>query len=155
MAERVTRGWKPFVKGQKVWLEAKNLRIQTTSRKLTPKREGPFTIIDVLGPLTYRLVLPKTWKIHNVFHATLLTPYKENDTHGPNFPQPPAELVDGEDEFEVEAIVGHRQNRARRRHEFLIKWKGWPTAENTWEPTSHLTNASQLLKEYKTRHNLT
>ena len=36
------------------------------------KREGPFTITEVLGPVTYRLNLLATWRIHNVFHATLL-----------------------------------------------------------------------------------
>ena len=39
--------------------------------------------------LSYQLEILKSWKIHPVFHASLLTPYKENDIHGPNFPQPP------------------------------------------------------------------
>ena len=71
------------------------------------KRQGPFEILEVLGPLTYRLQLPKQWKRHAVFHATLLTPYHENATHGPNFLEPPPDLVDGEEEYEVEAIVSH------------------------------------------------
>ena len=29
------------------------------------------------------------------FHASLLTPYKGNDIHGPNFPQPPPDLING------------------------------------------------------------
>ena len=59
---------------------------------MAPKREGPFEIIDVLGPLTYRLNLPETWKIHNVFHASLLRRYRENDIYGPNYERPLAEL---------------------------------------------------------------
>ena len=39
------------------------------------KHEGPFEIKEVIGPVTYPLKLPETWKIHNVFHATLLRPY--------------------------------------------------------------------------------
>ena len=61
-------------------------------------QEGPFTITKVMGPLTYQLKLPKTWKVHNIFHANLLSPYKENEVHGPNFLQPPPELVEGEEE---------------------------------------------------------
>ena len=54
------------------------------------KREGPFEIIEVIGPVTYWLKLPQTWKIHNVFHAALLQQYKENQVYGANFDRPPA-----------------------------------------------------------------
>lgn len=147
MKERRTKGFVKFAKGQKVWLEAKNLRLKLPSRKLAPKREGPFVISDVLGPVTYRLKLPKTWKIHPNFHASLLSPYKENDTHGPNFLSPPPEIIGGEDEYEVEAIINHRDSRNGRR--FLIKWKGYPTSANSWEPRSLLTNAADVLAEYE------
>ena len=42
------------------------------SQKMAPKWEGPFQIKEVLGPVTYQLKLPEPWKIHKVFHATLL-----------------------------------------------------------------------------------
>jgi hypothetical protein len=32
--------------------------------------------------VTYQIKLPTTWKIHNMFHATLLRQYKENDVYG-------------------------------------------------------------------------
>ena len=54
-----------------------------------PKREGPFMIIEVLRLGTYWLQLLTSWKIHNAFHATLLQPYKENETYGENFTEPP------------------------------------------------------------------
>ena len=66
MMERTTRKTKPFKVNDKVWLESKNLKIPYESRKLSPKREGPFLIKEVLGPVTYRLALPKQWKIHNI-----------------------------------------------------------------------------------------
>ncbi|KAF8660467.1 hypothetical protein AX16_001621 [Volvariella volvacea WC 439] len=62
------------------------------------KREGPFTITKVLGPITFRLELPEQWKIHNVFHASLLTPYRENEVHGPNFLTPPPDIINDEEE---------------------------------------------------------
>ena len=76
---------------------------------MKPKREGPFTITEVLGPVTYKLQLLKIWRIHNVFHATLLHPYKENSVHGENFAEPPPELVEGEEVYEVETILNHRK----------------------------------------------
>ncbi|THH18245.1 hypothetical protein EUX98_g8992 [Antrodiella citrinella] len=152
MTERITRGFKPFIKGEKVWLESRNLRFITDHKKLAPKRQGPFIITEVLGPLTYRLKLPPMWKIHDVFHASLLTPYRENDTHGPNFLMPPPDIVDGEEEWEVEAILNHRKFRGKQ--QYLIKWKDFPTSHNTWELMAHLGNAKEQIEEYKKKHRI-
>jgi hypothetical protein len=78
-------------------------------KKIGSKREGPFEITKVIGPVTYQLKLPKTWKIHNVFHAALLRQYKETEVYGANFPKPPPELIEGEEVYEVEKIIRHRK----------------------------------------------
>ena len=85
MADRIKSTFTPFKKGQKVWLDSRHLKTNY-HKKMAPKREGPFEIEEVLGPLTYRLKLPESWRIHNVFHATLLRPYKENEIYGENYP---------------------------------------------------------------------
>jgi len=76
--------------------------------KLAPRREGPFTISEKISNLSYQLQLPAQWRIHPIFHASLLTPYKENDIHGTNFLEPPLDLVEGEPEYEVEVIIAHQ-----------------------------------------------
>ena len=85
MTERSSRRFTPWKVGDKVWLEATYLHLHYPSNKLTPKHHSPFEITQVLSPLTYHLHLPPTWKVHDVFHTTLLFPYRETDTHGPNF----------------------------------------------------------------------
>ena len=62
-----------------------------------------------MSPAVYQVEIPKHWKIHNVFHTNLITPYKETELHGPNFTQPPPDLVDGEEEYEVEKIIDMKQ----------------------------------------------
>jgi hypothetical protein len=83
----------------------------------------------------------------------LLTPYKETKLYGNNETRPPPNLVQGNKEFEVEAILTHRlyKNHETR---YLIKWKGYDTSENTWEPESNLNNAEEELDNYKKHHNL-
>ena len=103
---------------QKVWLEGRNLKILYATKKLAPKQEGPFTIKEVLTPLSYRLDLLKQWKIHPVFHAALLTPYRETEMHGPNFLNLPPDLIEGEKEYEVEAIIAHKKKG--RGYYFLV-----------------------------------
>jgi hypothetical protein len=97
-----------FKKDQKVWLDTRNLKM-SHHKKIAPKREGPFEINEVLGPVTYRLKLPESWKIHNVFHAALLRPDFENEVYGNNYPRPLPELLEGEEVYEVETILRHRK----------------------------------------------
>jgi hypothetical protein len=71
IANRKQSKFIPFKKNQKVWLDTRNLKM-SHHKKIAPKQEGPFEIDEVLGPVTYQLKLPESWKIYNVFHATLL-----------------------------------------------------------------------------------
>ena len=75
MARHTSREQTTFQKGDKVLLESTNLKLPYPYQKLAPKWEGLFTIAEVLGPVTYKLNLPKKWRIHPVFHAVLLTAY--------------------------------------------------------------------------------
>jgi Integrase zinc binding domain len=61
----------PFKLCDQVWLDTRNLKT-SHHKKIGPRREGPFEITRVIGPVTYQLKLPTTWRIHNVFHTTLL-----------------------------------------------------------------------------------
>ena len=45
------------------------------------------------------------------------------------------------DEYQVEKIVDvHRSRSNPADVKYLIKWKGWPSKYNTWEPLEHLQN---------------
>jgi hypothetical protein len=82
-----------------------------------------------------------------VFHASLLSPYQETTAHGPNFLRPPPDLIDGEEEFEVERIISHRRHGRSRTLQYLVKWKGYPESNNTWEPAAQI-HAPDLLQAY-------
>ena len=118
MANQKQSKFTPFKKGQKVWLDTRNFKTGHY-KKITPKHEGPFEIEEVLGPVTYRLKLPESWKIHNVFHATLLRLYINDKIYGNNYPQPPAEVLEGEEVYEVETILIHRKRG--RGYQYYIK----------------------------------
>jgi len=84
MKQKIKSTFTPFKKGDKVWLEGTNLKLGYI-KKITTKREGPFMITEILGPVNYRLKLPDKWRMHDNFHATLLMPYTENTVHGENY----------------------------------------------------------------------
>jgi Chromo (CHRromatin Organisation MOdifier) domain len=93
-----------------------------------------------------------SWNIHPVFHNSLLTPYVETNAHGPNFTRPPPDLINGEVEYEVEAIRSHHYFGKNKRLQYLLKWKGYLKANNTWELEDQL-NVPDLLKQYNRCHN--
>jgi Chromo (CHRromatin Organisation MOdifier) domain len=82
-----------------------------------------------------------------VFHAALLSPYKENDVHSPNFINEPPDIIDREEEYEVEAIIGHHSSSSRR--SYHVKWKGFPSLDNEWLTEKQLGNTSDILSFYK------
>ncbi len=83
-----------------------------------------------------------------MFHADLLTPYKETEFHGHNFEQPLPDLIDGDEEYEVEHILDSRCFGHGRQVQYLVHWKGYPTSDNQWIPWSDL-NAPELLAEFQ------
>ncbi len=133
---------------EQVWLDASHLKLPHQKAKLILKCLGPFKITQEISPVAYRLELPPNWRIHDVFHASLLTPYHETNTHRPNFAQPPPDLINREDEYEVERIVTHRQFGQLKKLQYLIKWKGYPKSDNIWEPADQV-HAPQLIKHYQ------
>jgi hypothetical protein len=84
MAKKIKSNLVPFKKGQMVWLDSRHLKTNYY-KKLALKREGPFEIEEVLGPVTYQLKLLESWRIHKVFYAALLRPYRENEVYGENY----------------------------------------------------------------------
>jgi hypothetical protein len=105
------KAYKPYQEGDLVWLDRKNLRTSHPTTKLTPKCFGPFKVTEVINPMSFQLGIPAQWrqkKIHPVFHASLLSPYKEMEEHSENFPELPPNLVEEEEEFEVEQVLASR-----------------------------------------------
>jgi RNase H-like domain found in reverse transcriptase/Integrase zinc binding domain/Chromo (CHRromatin Organisation MOdifier) domain len=139
-----------YQKGDQVWLEGMNLKLTHLKAKLDAKRYGPFTITKVISPVVFQLELPLQWKIHNVFHASLLTPYKEMEEYGRNFMQPVPELVEGEEECEVEQVMSSRQWGWGKKLQYLLWWKGYSCAYNSWQDATDM-HAPELIKDYHQR----
>ena len=111
-------------------------------KSIAPKQEGPFEIKERLGPITYQLKLPKTWKIHNIFHAALLCPYIKNEIYGNNYPRPPVKLLE-EEVYKVDSILKHQ--RRGRGYQYYIKWKGYLITGVAWENESAFSENGNIL----------
>jgi Chromo (CHRromatin Organisation MOdifier) domain len=141
-----------FQTGDLVWLNASHITTSRPSKKLDWKQLGPFKVIKRIGLQAYKLELPITMRhIHDVFHVSLLEPYKSTSVppHGLPPPLPPLYIKDDHDYFEIEAILDSQ--RDGRTTKYLIKWKGYPDSDNSWEPLTNIP-ARALVKEFHRRN---
>ena len=129
-------------KGDKVYLLTKNLKTKRKTKKLDHVKVGPFLIAEQKGAVSYRLELPPDAKIYPVFHVSLLEPAHPDAVLQTTFHYQEQE----DDEYEVEKIVDYDRKSQR----YLIKWKGYPSDENTWEPLTNL-NCPKMLRRYHQR----
>ena len=145
------RGKTPeFAIGQKVLLDNADLSINRPSRKLAERRSGPFKVLERIGTHAYKLELPSQWKtVHPVFHVSKIEEYHEDPKH-PNHPSPPPDVIEGEPEWEVEEIRDAKF--AHNKIYFLVKWKGWPDSEVSWEPEDNLENSPEIISSFYKQH---
>ena len=133
-------------KGDKVYLLRRHIKTKRPSDKLDFKKFGPFRIAEKISSVNYRLELPKTSKLHPVFHVSLLEPARGNtpvDTNAELQPEHDADVYD------VEQILDKRVRQDTT--EYLIKWLGWDDIHNTWEPGNNL-NCPEKLAEFRSRN---
>jgi Integrase zinc binding domain/Chromo (CHRromatin Organisation MOdifier) domain len=141
-----------FAVGDEVLLSTKNLKLKSDApRKLLPRFIGPYKVLGLIGKVAYKLELPEQMRVHNVFHVSLLSKYVSD---GKVHPLPP-QVVDGELEYEVEAITAHEvvkggksKGKAHKPQvRFLTAWKGYGREHDSWEPGSMLED-TEALEQY-------
>ena len=145
-----------FSVGDRVLLSTKNIKLigdAKRTRKLTAKFIGPYKIIEVKNNNAYKLELPPNLRIHPVINISQLKKYHDGSSTFPSRPAPQSrpepEALDSQGvlSWEVERVLDKRfVNRVKQ---YLVKWKGYPTEETTWEPISNLSQAPDAVAAYE------
>ena len=125
-----------YISGRKVWLNSKYIKTKC-KRKLEAKFFGVFWVLYLIGKQEYKLELLKRWRIHDVFHGSLveqdITRKKRVDDK--NVVELDAGNKSGE--YQVEAIwdsaVYARKSKSSPLPSlyYLVSWKRYPKKENT------------------------
>ena len=68
----------PYSVGDLVMLNGQNIRTRRAAKKLDAKLFGPFKVVRLVGQggQSVELELPQHWRVHNVFHTSLIEPYR-------------------------------------------------------------------------------
>jgi hypothetical protein len=107
-------------KGDRVYLKRRsfgqkryNIRTKRQMDKLDAQQIGPFEILEVQENDNYKLKLPPGWRMHPIFHVSLLEPTKRQANW--------IESFEPEEEWEVEEILKERMINGK--YEYLINGK--------------------------------
>jgi hypothetical protein len=146
--------------GSFVLLDRDGIRWQPDSEvgsKLLQPYIGPFEVTHYdKERRNVTLKLPTTMKCHNIFHLSKIKPWVRANE---NFPdrivpnEPPPEIDEfGESNWEVELILDSRIKGRWKKREFLVKWKGYDSSHNSWEPLSNLSNCQEAIALYLSKY---
>ena len=152
------KGVKPrsYASGDKVWLNSKYIKTKH-NQKLEAKFFGPFRVPYLIGKQVYKLELPKKWRIHDVFHVSLL---EQATTRKGRVDDENVELdvSDKNGEYEVEAIWDSEvyAKESELSHlpglYYLVSWKEYLKEENTCEPASVVQHLRKLISSFHKDH---
>ncbi|KAE8206768.1 hypothetical protein CF327_g7494, partial [Tilletia walkeri] len=142
-----------FHVGDLVMLSAKNIRSKRPTAKLDNRFLGPFKITARISSHAYRLELPSSMRIHNVFHVSLLEPHKTNTFPGRVQDPPPPIEIDGDIQYEVERIVDSKLDRRYGcQLRYRVEWSGYTGEDRyTWEGADQL-NCPHHVADFHRRH---
>ena len=137
-----------FKINDQVLVSIKNLRQKRLSQKLSQKFLEPYQIDKVVNThrLAYKLHIPAFIRLYPVFPISALKPFHNRLKEDPSILQEP--YIQGNNVYEVEAILNHKGNRRNR--QFYIKWKNYEDEKNIQKPRRNVF-AKELLADYKIR----
>jgi transposase InsO family protein len=140
-----------YAPGDKVYLDGSDIRTSRPSKKLAHRFLGPYVVERRVGLNAYRLRLPSSMnRLHPVFPVVkLLTAPPDPIPGRRNSPPPDPILIDGEEEYEVEAVLNSRMFRGRL--QYLIQWKGYSYEHNSWEYATEV-RSPKLVAEFYSAH---
>jgi hypothetical protein len=94
--------------GDKVWLDVRNIWTTRPSKKLDWKCIGPYEVVEVISPWTFRIKLPHQLRIHDVQPISCLEMTANNPLPLQQYEPPWPVIIEGEEEYEVKRIEDSR-----------------------------------------------
>ena len=138
-ADKKPRPEPAFRVGDQVWLIRRHVKTTRAKNKLDHLRLGPFPIVERLSRVAFRLQLPPSMHIHNVFHVSLLLPYASSpfpDRHVPL--SSTIALSDNKSQPKIAEILD--SSISRRKRMYLVRHDGAAESDAIWVRAQDVQN---------------
>jgi len=137
-----------FDEGSLVWLDMRYFKTLRPSRKLDMPTNGPFRVLKKIGS-SYRLELPASMKVHDVFPASKLRKDPNDPLPGQVQDKPLPINITGDDEWELEQVLACRKQRSNL--SYRVTWLNHDV-DLDWYDASDLKYAPHKLKDFHLSH---
>jgi hypothetical protein len=127
-----------------------------THNKLNMKKIGPCNILRKFDAIAYEIELPDDVGISPIFNVSNMYPYRKDGIEGSKY----QEKIQWEKQIpiakkpQMEKIVDQRIGKKTRRKtyfEYLVKWKGHPIDDASWESEVDIHKHGKLVQELMDR----
>ena len=110
-----------YAEGDFVFLDRRNIKTARPSDKLDDKKLGPYRVLQRMGNF-YRLELPETMRIYDVFHCWLLRKDPRDSLEDQTNEPPDPVIVNENPEWEMNDILESRYHYNRL--QYRANWSG-------------------------------
>ncbi len=134
----------------KMFLNERNIVTARSFKKLDDKMLGSFTNLDLVGS-SYKLELPESMRVHDVFHSNLLRPVVDDLLPDQKNEPSGSIVVNDEDEWKIDDILNSR--RYRRRLQYRVKWNDYDNDLNWYNADGdEFMNAQEVVDDFHIRY---
>ena len=128
-------------------LSTKNLKQKRSSKKLSHKYVESFKIKNKIETQIYRLTLSNIYRIHNIFHVSLLKSYRHRvDDKKTKQMMQISNLIDDEEQWKIEEIVDKIEDK--KSIWYKMKWLNWNLEYNQWLLENDLDKAIDVMTKF-------
>ena len=112
--------------------------------------DRPYKVLEKVGS-SYKLRLPESMKIFDIFHPSLLSLAHTDPLPGQKNPPPAPVIIEDKEEWNVEDILDSKKVRGRLK--YRIKWQGVDEDRNWYNADGgEFDNSKDLVQDYYTRY---
>ena len=124
----------------------KNLKQKKFNKKLFHKFVESFRVVEFVNKQIYHLIFSNIYRVHSIFHVSLLKSYKQRDCDSAESFLSTSKLIEDNLKYKMKEILDRKTKNDKMYYK--MKWLNYIENYNSWKLEHNLNNAVNLKREY-------